>query len=438
MEKRKRWKWRWFAALAGIVLVVGGAAAMRQTGGRGGETSDETPVELSFFLRKRETTHIFETIVEGFNESQDEIVVRTVIVPNPDVELEMRALDGEFPDIVEMIGSSGESIRQYAEGGYLMPLDDTGVLCRIGEGYAEYLAMDGEVYILPLSVNFRGLFLNRGLLERRGCAVPESYEELHSLLEEIRADGEQAIIFPDKDVWTLHQGWDAVYTVEWGSRRDAYCMAAEGSMPLEENPGMVNSLEKFLELREFGQGRSWEVGYDEAISIFAEEKAYMFLQGNWAYSAIKKQNPDIDMVFIPFPADGGKDPDLYVKLDSSIAVSASCEHPEAATAFLEYLLSEDVMNYYTESTGAYSCIKGGNGNLSFAERFVEKLEKNEFVLETMTVPERVNNVRDQGLLKLIHGQDEAYGIREFLEELDGAIRMRKEEILDDLKWEQSA
>ena len=70
-----------------------------------------------------------------------------------------------------------------------------------------------KFYILPLSVNFRGLFLNCDLLEGRGSAIPESYEELLNLLEEIRADGEQAIIFPDKDVWTLHQGWDAVYTL---------------------------------------------------------------------------------------------------------------------------------------------------------------------------------------------------------------------------------
>ena len=96
-------------------------------------------------MRKRETTHIFETIIERFNQSQDEIVVKTIIVSNPDVELEMRALNGEFPDIVEMIGSSDESIRQYAEGGYLMPLDETGFLDRVGEGYVEYLMMGDEV-----------------------------------------------------------------------------------------------------------------------------------------------------------------------------------------------------------------------------------------------------------------------------------------------------
>ncbi len=211
--KKKRWKW--FAVLVGAVLAIGGTIAGTSTGESSKKIYGKEPVELSFFLRKRETTHIFETIIERFNQSQDEIVVKTIIVPNPDVELEMHALNGEFPDIVEMIGSSDESIRQYAEGGYLMPLDETGFLDRVGEGYVEYLMMGDEVYILPLSVNFRGLFLNCDLLEGRGSAIPESYGELLNLLEEIRADGEQAIIFPDKDVWTLHQGWDAVY----GSRR---------------------------------------------------------------------------------------------------------------------------------------------------------------------------------------------------------------------------
>ncbi len=435
MEKRKLGKW--FVVLAAGIVLLGMFLSRKTLRERQREQQSAEPVKLSFYLRKRETIHIFEDIVEKFNQSQDEVQVHTVVVPNPDVDLKMRALNGEFPDIVEMIASSGESVRQYAQGGYLAALDDTGLVDRLMEGYEPYLTVNGAVYMIPLSVNFRGLFLNCDLMEEAGYEVPENYEELHVLLEKIKARGEPAMVFPDKDVWTLHQGWDAVYTVEWGSRKDAYCMAANGTQGLCENEGFGKSLEMYLELRKYGQERSWETGYDEAVSAFAGGDAWMFLQGNWAYSAIKKQNPDIRLVFIPFPTFSGDAPQVFVKLDSVIALSASCEHPEAAQVFLEYLLSEDVMNDYTEKTGAYSCIKGGNGDLSFAREFVERLEKKEFVLEMMAVPDSVYEVRDQGLFRLILGQDKNYGIKEFLNELDEAIEMRKEEILDEVKWEQA-
>ena len=75
--KKKRWKW--FAVLVGAVLAIGGTIAGTSTGESSKKIYGNEPVELSFFLRKRETTHIFETIIERFNQSQDEIVVKTLL-----------------------------------------------------------------------------------------------------------------------------------------------------------------------------------------------------------------------------------------------------------------------------------------------------------------------------------------------------------------------
>ena len=50
------------------------------------------------FLRPKEKTrHIFEKIIDDFNESQDEIYVEHLEVPNPDQELQIRAVQGKFP-----------------------------------------------------------------------------------------------------------------------------------------------------------------------------------------------------------------------------------------------------------------------------------------------------------------------------------------------------
>lgn len=155
----------------------------------------------------------------------------------------------------------------------------------------------------------------------------------------------------------------------------------------------------------------------------------MFMQGNWAYSAIKKQNPKIRLAFIPFPADG-REGKVYVKLDASIALSASCEHPEAARVFLDYLLSEEVAREYAERTGSYSLIRGGNGDLSFAERFTEKFEKGWFELDTGIASGYVDTMCDQMIQKLIMEPEET-DILDCLAGVSEAARSRREEISGD-------
>ena len=72
---------------------------------------------LVFLTSKRETRHIFEKIINDFNESQDEIYVEHLEVPNPDQELQIRALQGNFPDIVEFIGAQKDDLEKYVKGG---------------------------------------------------------------------------------------------------------------------------------------------------------------------------------------------------------------------------------------------------------------------------------------------------------------------------------
>ena len=65
---------------------------------------------LVFLTSKRETRHIFEKIIADFNESQDDIYIELMAVPNPEQELQIRAIQGEFPDIVEFIGAEKADI----------------------------------------------------------------------------------------------------------------------------------------------------------------------------------------------------------------------------------------------------------------------------------------------------------------------------------------
>ena len=341
----------------------------------------QTKETLVFLTSKRETRHIFEKIIDNFNESQDEICVEHLEVPNPDQELQIRAVQGNFPDIVEFIGAHKDDLEKYVKGGYLQDLDNFSATHCVNEHFLEKLKILNGTYVLPLSVNYRGIFYNRRMLEEEGYQIPSTYAELINTMQQIKKSGKLPIVFADKDSWTIHQGWDAIDMSSRGSQDDLFQKVLNGDTFLYEDPIALDSTRKFLEIRKYSQKQTINTGYDEAVKTFANGEAYMFLQGNWAYPMIKKINPDIDLLFMPFPAYSESQAKVVVKIDATLGVSASCKHSEAVDQFLDYVFSKKVSEYYAEEAGAYSCIKSVDVADSYAKAFTDSIRKGEFFLE---------------------------------------------------------
>ena len=349
---------------------------------------------LVFLTSKRETRHIFEKIIDDFNESQDDIYVEHLEVPNPDQELQIRAVQGNFPDIVEFIGAQKDDLEKYVKGGYLQALDDFSATHCVNEHFLEKLKILNGTYVLPLSVNYRGIFYNRRMLEEEGYQIPSTYAELINTMQQIKKSGKLPIVFADKDSWTIHQGWDAIDMSSRGSQDDLFQKVLNGDTFLYEDPIALDSTRKFLEIRKYSQKQTINTGYDEAVKTFANGEAYMFLQGNWAYPMIKKINPDIDLLFMPFPAYSENQSKVVVKIDATLGVSASCMHSEAVEQFLNYVFSKDVSEYYAEKAGAYSCIKSVDVADSYAKAFTDSIHKGEFFLEEFAYESEKSEARD--------------------------------------------
>lgn len=350
--------------------------------------------KLVFLTSKRETRHIFEKIIADFNESQDEIYVEHMEVPNPEQELQIRAIQGEFPDIVEFIGAQNDNLEKYVKGGYLQELNDFSATHCVNEHILEKLKILNGTYVLPLSVNYRGIFYNKRMLEEDGYQIPSTYAELIDTMEQIKKAGKLPIIFADKDSWTIHQGWDAIDMSSRGSQDDLFQKVLNGDAFLYEDPIALDSTRKFLEIRKYGQKQTVNTGYDEAVKRFAKGEAYMFLQGNWAYPMIKKINPDIDLLFMPFPADDEDGAKVVAKIDATLGISASCEHLDAIGKFLDYVFSKNISEYYAEKAGAYSCIKFVDVTDSYAKAFTDSISNGDFYLEEFAYESTKSDARN--------------------------------------------
>ena len=218
----------------------------------------------------------------------------------------MAAATGDLPDIIQVGGMQDSNTMQFMKEGHFLELTDMECLNNVVDEYKDAIKFQGKNYVVPISANFSGVFYNKDMFEEAGYQVPTTYDELITLAKDIQSKGEVPFLFPDKDAWTLVQCWeDNIDGSARGDRTQVYKDIANGATTFEDDALFPSTLQKVVDIRQYGQGDTLSLGYDQAISDFATGKSYMFMQGIWALPSIKSANPDMNIGMFSFPSDNG-------------------------------------------------------------------------------------------------------------------------------------
>lgn len=425
-------KKRNIAVLAMAVVTMGGL--LTGCSGSGAESESRADAsgrtELEFFVQKREAADTFSKIVEEFNNSQSEIVVKQNIVPDPTTVLMSRAATGDLPDIMQVGGMQDSNTMQFMKEGHFLDLTGEAYLDNVIDNYKESIKYKGKNYVVPISANFSGVFYNKDKFEAAGYTVPKTYDELLAMAEDIKSKGEVPFLFPDKDSWTLIQCWeDNIDGSIRGSRKSLYDGIAAGTATFQDDKTAQESIAKVAEIRQYGQGDTLALGYDQAISDFATGKSYMFMQGIWALPSIKKANPDMKIGMFSFPAGEGVDTKVSMGIDVNIAIAATCKNPDAAKKFLEFLSSKEMVQLYVNNDYSLPCVKEVTPNIPEAEEIVALVDGGKGVLQTLALPKAVSDLRSNTIQGIVLTSD-ATPADEFLKSLTDSFVENKQEYID--------
>lgn len=106
-------------------------------------------------------------------------------------QVPVRAQGGNPPDLI--FAPQPGLIQTLHDGGYLVPAPDE-VASLVdefwAEGWADYATIDGTFYGAPMSANMKSLvWYSPGFFEENGLAVPETWDDLLALTDEIAATG---------------------------------------------------------------------------------------------------------------------------------------------------------------------------------------------------------------------------------------------------------
>ncbi len=341
----------------GLLLALCGVAAVLALAGCGA-SEDDSKIQIELVSYKPEAANYFEMVEEEFNATHDDIHL-TISSPNDAMTiLKTRFIREDYPDILGIGGDINYSY--FVDAQILADVSDYPGLADINQGYLDIaealeLVPTEGTYAVPYVANAAGILYNRDMFAEHGWEIPETWEELNALCQQIQSEGILPFYFGFKDTWTCLAPWNSM-AVEL-SPSDTTKLVNKGQTTFSVEYREL--AEKYLSLLQYGPKDPFAYSYNDACTAFARGESAMYPIGSYAAPQILSVNPDLNLDSFVMPAcDDSSGNVLNSGIDLLFAVSAECENKEAAYEVLDFLLADENLQKYIDAQTAIPCKNG--------------------------------------------------------------------------------
>ncbi|HVL54662.1 MAG TPA: sugar ABC transporter substrate-binding protein [Vitreimonas sp.] len=241
---------------------------------------------------------------------------------------------------------------------YAGALAQAGLLYDLTDAYETYgwpiyefakqqVTHDGRVVGVPGEMETIGIFYNKDLFAELGIEQPQNLGELDAAAQKIKDAGKIPFAAADKE------GWEGSH---WLSMALSSRIGSAGMTDLFEgntswnSPDVVAALKIWEDWNNAGYlpPSPAAVTYDNGNALFFAGDAGMVPTGSWLVGDIEAAEVDFEVGYMPFPAEDG--PGIWTGgLGSGPYISANTQNPEAALAFVNYLVSQEHGRWVVEN-----------------------------------------------------------------------------------------
>ena len=342
-------------AISAVLAVAMLTAAILPGCGSGG---DSGVTEIEILQYKPEAATYFDKVEDEFNATHDDIHL-TISSPNDaSTIMRTRFVREDYPDIIGIGGDINYSY--YVDADILADVSDYPGMADIKQSYIDILESLEIVptegtYGVPYVANAAGILYNKDMFEEHGWEIPESWDELIDLCEEIKSEGILPFYFGFRDTWTCLAPWNSLAVDLAPSDTCKQVNAGETTFAEEYR----ETAEKCLQLVSYGPEDPVAYGYNDACTAFARGESAMYPIGSYAVPQILQVNPDmnIDSFVTPGNDDASKNT-LNSGVDLMFSVTAACENKEAAYEVLDFLFEDENVQAYIDDQNAVPCKEG--------------------------------------------------------------------------------
>ena len=337
-------------AATGASLMFAGCTSERADG----------KIEVEIVSYKQEAVSIFEHLMEEFNAAHDDIYLNITSPADAVTVMKTRFVRENYPDVIGIGGDADYA--SFVDSSILADVSDCPTMDSVSPAYSDilksvtYVPMDG-IYGVPYVANAAGMLYNRDLFEEHGWTIPETWDELIALFEQIQS--ETPDIYPIYlgylDTWTILSPWNSI-TINM----------VPSDLARQVNAGNAKfadyyrePAERMLQLLDYAEDGPFAYSYNDACTAFARGQSAMYPCGSFAVPQILSVNPDMNIGMFAMPSADNPDDRIVVSgVDLQWCVAETCEHKDAVYEVIAFLNEQENVQTYIDDQRAIPCTEG--------------------------------------------------------------------------------
>ncbi|MGW7359774.1 extracellular solute-binding protein [Streptomyces sp. NPDC054802] len=331
--------------IAAIALVSALAVSATACGGNdSGDTGNKSSGELSGTVTWWDTStvgsedKVFKKLAEDFTKLHPKVTVKYVNVPFGEAQNKFKNAAQSGSGAPDVIRSEVAWTPEFADLGYLAPLDGTAALkdeddfLKQAAASTEY---NGKTYAVPQVIDSMGIFYNKKIFKEAGVEVPKTIDELKTVSATIKdKTGKTGLYLRGDDAyWFLSflygEGGDLVDA----KNKKITVDDAAGVRAMKTVKDLVDSKAAITDATN---------GWDNMQAAFKDGKVAMIINGPWAVSDTytgKEFADKANLGIAPVPA--GSAGQGAPQGGHNLAVYAGSKNLDASYAFTEYMTSAE-------------------------------------------------------------------------------------------------
>lgn len=301
----------------------------------------EEPTEAPEVLGSGETTitiwhrwegEYYTTIQQIFADyaTANNVKIELLLVPDVANKAQIAVPSGQGPDIIAWVNDRiGSSALQQI----IQPLDEYGITPEyLNENFApvaaEAMVYRDQVYGVPESMEAQTFIYNKALIGE---------DELPTTTDDLIAMADEYNQAPDKYLFVYNARGDIYAGSAWWHGAGVSLVNPDGTTGV----GGPESVEAANLIQRFSQIMPAELAYDEANTLFMDQKAAIILNGPWVIADYVARGIDFGLTPVPVVSSSGEPgkPFVGVKL---LMLAANAKSPEAAVELMKHYGSAEV------------------------------------------------------------------------------------------------
>ncbi|MFD3912623.1 extracellular solute-binding protein [Streptomyces sp. NPDC058603] len=281
---------------------------------------------------------VFKQLAEGFEKKHPKVDVKYVNVPFGDAQNKFKNAAQSGSGAPDVIRSEVAWTPEFADLGYLAPLDGTPALKDEKDFLAQAAAStqyDGKTYAAPQVIDSMGIFYNKKIFKDAGVEVPKTVDELKTVSKTIKDKTGKTGLYL--------RGDDAYWFLSFLYGEGGDMVDAKSKTVTVDNPAGVKAMTVVKDLVDSGAAKTDATdGWENMQSAFKDGDVAMIINGPWAVAdtyggAQFKDKANLGIAPVPAGSVAQGSP----QGGHNLAVYAGSKNLDASYAFTEYMTSAE-------------------------------------------------------------------------------------------------